>query len=180
MGVAALPAIMAVTSAASAAYSVVSSRQMANAQRKQQQQNNARVHQSMIDQYSQMSNAERQSVNTSIEDSIRVQREHAKRRTNINIMAAASGTSGVSLGNMIRSEDQEAGRNFETLLRNREIELNNFRMQAESIRTGAVSQADTRIIQRPSFLEGALQVGSAALSGYGAGSGLKSELQGGV
>lgn len=180
MGVAAIPMAMAAASSAQAGYSFIQQRQMASAAKKQQEANNKRVHQSMIDQYGQLSNAERQSMRGNLEDSIRVQREHAKRRASINLMAAASGTSGLSVSQLLGGVDSEAGHNMDVLLRNREIEMDNFRQQAMGIRTGAINQTDTRVIQRPSFLEGALNVGSAALQGYSQGSSIRTELEGGV
>lgn len=180
MAVAAIPMAMAAASTAQAGYSFYQERQMASAAKKQQKAHNKRVHENMIEQYGQMSNAERQSIRSNLEDSVEVQREHARRRANVNLMAAASGTSGLSVSQMLGGIDSEAGQNMDTLLRNREVEMDNFRKQATGIRTGAVSQKDTRVIQRPSFLEGALRTGSAALSGYGQGQGIKSGLEGGV
>lgn len=157
---------MLALTAATAANSFQQQRSMAKAQQRQQQRNNERANADMIDQYSQMSDSERQSIEQGLGDSIEVQKEAQRRKAELNLSVASAGVGGNSVLGMLNSIDRDTGANFNTIFKNREVEQSNFRGKATSIRTGAISNYDTRIIEKPSYLQGALQVGSAGAQGY--------------
>lgn len=168
--------IAAVTMAGTALMQGIQSRNQAKAQQEYQQQKNERALSSMQDQYSQLSGAEADARERSIDESMRNQVESAKRKSRINLMAAASGTQGLSVDGMIRDISQQQGRNMNTILRNQDIELQGFRNQAEQIRTGTANRIDNRKIQRPSWGEIGLSTASAGVQGYMTGSDLTSSL----
>lgn len=168
--------IAAVTMAGTALMQGIQSRNQAKAQQEYQQQKNERALSSMQDQYSQLSGAEADARERSIDESMRNQVESAKRKSRINLMAAASGTQGLSVDGMIRDISQQQGRNMNTILRNQDIELQGFRNQAEQIRTGTANRIDKRKIQRPSWGEIGLSTASAGVQGYMTGSDLTSSL----
>lgn len=162
--------------AGQALMSGIQARNQAKAQQEYQQQKNERALSSMQDQYSQLSGAEADARERSIDESMRNQVESAKRKSRINLMAAASGTQGLSVDGMIRDISQQQGRNMNTILRNQDIELQGFRNQAEQIRTGTANRIDKRKIQRPSWGEIGLSTVSAGVQGYMTGSDLTSSL----
>lgn len=168
--------IAAVTMAGTALMQGIQARNQAKAQQEYQQQKNERALSSMQDQYSQLSGAEADARERSIDESMRNQVESAKRKSRINLMAAASGTQGLSVDGMIRDISQQQGRNMNTILRNQDIELQGFRNQAEQIRTGTANRIDKRKIQRPSWGEIGLSTASAGVQGYMTGSDLTSSL----
>lgn len=159
-------AVMASLAAASAANSFKQQRNMAKAQQAQQKRNNERATADMIDQYGQMSDSERQSQEQTISDSMEVQKEAQRRKAELNLSAASTGIGGNSVLGMFNSINRDTGSNFNTIFKNREIEQSNFRNKATSIRTGTVANYDTRIIEKPSYLQGAIQVGTATAQGY--------------
>lgn len=162
--------------AGQALMSGIQARNQAKAQQEYQQQKNERALSSMQDQYSQLSGAEADARERSIDESMRNQVESAKRKSRINLMASASGTQGLSVDGMIRDISQQQGRNMNTILRNQDIELQGFRNQAEQIRTGTANRIDKRKIQRPSWGEIGLSTVSAGVQGYMTGSDLTSSL----
>jgi len=172
--------IAAATMAGQAIMSGIQARKQAEAQQQYQQQQNELALKSMRDQYSQLSSAEKDARERALQDSIQNQEEYAQRRAKINLMAAASGTSGLSVDSMMQDLKQQKGRNLSTIVSNQEIELQGFRNQAESIRTGTAGRIDNRKIQRPSWAEIGLNAASSAAQGYMTGMDIKSQLgQGG-
>ena len=168
--------IAAVTAAGSAMMQGIQARNAAQAAETQRKQKNAAALNSMQDQYSQLSGAEKDSRQRAVEESMANQREYASRRSKISLMAAASGTGGLSVDSMVRDLKQQRGRNMNTIISNQEIELQGFRNQAESIRVGTAARTDNRKIQRPSWAEVGLQTGIAGMQGYAAGSDIQESL----
>ena len=169
-------AIAAVTAAGSAMMQGVQARNAAQAAETQRKQKNAAALNSMQDQYSQLSGAEKDSRQRAVEESMANQREYASRRSKISLIAAASGTSGLSVDSMVRDLRQQRGRNMNTIITNQDIELQGFRNQAESIRVGTAARTDNRKIQRPSWAEVGLQTGIAGVQGYAAGKDIQESL----
>ena len=169
-------AISAVTAAGSAMMQGIQARNAAQAAETQRKQKNAAALNSMQDQYSQLSGAEKDSRQRAVEESMANQREYASRRSKISLIAAASGTSGLSVDSMVRDLRQQRGRNMNTIITNQDIELQGFRNQAESIRVGTAARTDNRKIQRPSWAEVGLQTGIAGVQGYAAGKDIQESL----
>ena len=167
---------MAVASIASSAYSYYSQDQMTKAQMRQQKLQNEAVHRNMIEQYSEMSKAERSEIQANLEDSQEVQAEYLRRKANISLLSNTTGTSGLSINQLLAANRGEQGKNFDTLLKNRTVMLDNFRNQASSIRAGGINQTDTRVLQRPSLLAAGLEMGAAGIQGYSAGSKIGEQL----
>jgi len=168
--------IAAVTAAGSAMMQGIQARNAAQAAETQRKQKNAAALNSMQDQYSQLSGAEKDSRQRAVEESMANQREYASRRSKISLMAAASGTSGLSVDSMVRDLRQQQGRNMNTIITNQDIELQGFRNQAEQIRVGTASRIDNRKIQRPSWAEVGLQTGIAGVQGFAAGKDIQESL----
>ena len=168
--------IAAATMAGQTLMQGVQARQQAAQQQAYQQQQNKRAIESMQGQYSQLSGAEADARSRAVTDSMDNQVEAARRKASINLMAAASGTQGLSIDSMMRDISQQQGRNLNTIVRNQEIELMGFRNQAEQIRTGTASRIDNRKIQRPSWAEVGLNTAAAGAQGYMTGQDLVASL----
>lgn len=167
--------IATVTMAGQAVMQGIEARNQAERQAEYQKQQNRRAIESMQDQYSQLSGAEADARERAVQEGMNNKLEAAKRKSQINLMAAASGTQGLSVDSMMRDISQQRGRNMNTILRNQDIELQGFRNQAEQIRTGTADRIDNRKIQKPSWAEIGINTGAQALQGYmsmsGAGGG---------
>lgn len=161
--------IATATMAGQAVMQGIQARQQAKAQQQYQDQQNKSALASMQDQYSDLNENERDARQRSLMESMQNQEEGARRRASINLMAAASGTQGLSVDSMIQDINRNQGRNLNTIISNQDTELRGFRQQAEQIRTGTASRMDTQKIQRPSWAEIGLQAGSSALQGYTTG-----------
>lgn len=149
----------------------IEARKQAERQAEYQKQQNQRAIESMQDQYSQLSGAEADARERAVQEGMNNKIEAAKRKSQINLMAAASGTAGLSVDSMMRDISQQRGRNMDTILRNQDIELQGFRNQAEQIRTGTAGRIDNRKIQKPSWAEIGINAGAQALQGYASMSG---------
>lgn len=165
--------IAAATMAGQALMQGVQARQQAEAQQQYQQQRNKRALKSMQDQYSQLSGAEADARERALEQTMDNQVEGAKRKARINLMAAASGTQGLSVDGLMQDISRNQGRNLNTIISNQDIELQGFRNQAEQIRTGTANRIDNRKIQRPSWGEIGVSTASAGVQGYMTGTDLK-------
>lgn len=168
--------IAAATMAGQALMQGVQARKQAEQQQAIQKQNNKRAIESMQSQYSQLSGAEADARQRTLDDKLDNQAEAARRKASINLMAAASGTQGLSIDGVMRDISQQQGRNLNTILTNQDIELQGFRNQAEQVRTGTAGRIDNRKIQRPSWLEVGLQTASSAAQGYMMGTDLSASL----
>ena len=168
--------IAAATMAGQALMQGVQARRNAEQQQEMQRLNNRRAIESMQGQYSQLSGAEADARERAVSEAVDNQIEAARRKSRLNLMAAASGTQGLSFDAALRDLKSQQGRNLDTILSNRDIELQGFRNQAEQIRTGTANRIDTRKIQRPSWLEVGLSTASAGVQGYMTGSDLTASL----
>jgi len=161
---------MAVIAVASSVYSGIQAREKADQQNAYRKQQNEQALKSMQSQYSQLSGAEADARERSIVAGMDNQTEAMRRKSSINLMAAASGTQGLSVDSLLQGVRSEQGRNMNTILNNQEIELQGFRNQAEGIRTQTASRIDNRTIQKPSWGEIGLNAANSGASAYsGAG-----------
>lgn len=168
--------IAAATMAGQALMQGVQARKQAEQQQEMQKINNRRAIESMQSQYSQLSGAEADARQRAVSDGMDNQIEAARRKSRINLMAAASGTQGLSVDSMMRDISQQQGRNLNTIVSNQDIELQGFRNQAEQIRVGTEGRIDNRKIQRPSWAEVGLSTASSAAQGYMTGQDLTASL----
>lgn len=168
--------IAAATMAGQTLMQGVEARRQAEQQQQMQEANNKRAIESMQGQYSQLSGAEADARERAATDAMSNQIEAARRKSRINLMAAASGTQGLSFDSALRDIKQQQGRNLNTILKNQEIELQGFRNQAEQIRTGTAGRIDNRKVQRPSWLEVGLNTATSATQGYMTGQDLSASL----
>jgi len=158
--------IAAATMAGQAVMQGIQARKQAAQQAEYQKQQNRRAIDSMQDQYGQLSGAEADARERAVQEGMNNKLEAAKRKSQINLMAAASGTQGLSVDSMMRDISQQRGRNMDTIIRNQDIELQGFRNQAEQIRTGTAGRIDNRKIQKPSWAEIGINAGAQAFQGY--------------
>lgn len=73
----------------------------------------------------------------------------AQKRAQIESMAAATGTSGGTLGTLVGDVYAEGGRNQAAIVDNYNREMVGFTVQAEDVRRGAQSQMRSSAIQKP-------------------------------
>lgn len=171
--------ISAATAAISTVAQGVQARNQAQAQEEYRKQQNEMAIESMQDQYGQISEAEADARERAAQESINNQEQYAQRKARINLMAAASGTQGLSVDSMMRDLKQQKGRNMNTIITNQDIELQGFRNQAEQVRTGTAGRIDTREIKRPSWAAIGLQTAQAGTQGFLRGKAMENALSGG-
>lgn len=164
----ALPALAiasVVASVGSTAYSFYSQRLQASAEADAQKQYNKQISQQAVMAYDDLSPAEIDANRQANEDAMNQQAELFQAKGRVNAFAAASGTLGGSVDSMLFDYTQQRDRNINSILTQREAGLYGIKQQAESIRQNSISSQDTRIISKPSWLEGGFQVGSSIVSG---------------
>lgn len=171
--------IAAATMAGSAIMQGIEARKQAEQQRAYQKQQNELAMESMRSQYSQLSSAEADARERGLQEGMDNQIQAAQRKSQINLMAAASGTQGLSVDSMMQDIKRQEGRNLDTIVRNQDIELQGFRNQAEQIRTGTAGRIDNRKIERPSWAEIGINAASSAAQGYMTGQDMTSGFGGG-
>lgn len=160
-------------SAASTAFAIFGSIQSfmtaqdnANAQAKAQEQRNDALIEQTIANYDELSDIERQSQEKAFDESIGVQKDYLKEKGRVNVMAAALGTGGQSLGTQLQDLESQKYSNYDTILQNRQGELDNIRSQAETLRYQARANMDITPISRPSWAKAVVDIGSTAIGGY--------------
>lgn len=161
----------AAVAAVGAIYSGYVSQQQAKAQIEAQERNNELAAESMLNQYSELSEAEKDSRNAALEQTQENQEEYQRRKSRINLITAASGAGGMSVDSMMQDLRANKGSNMNAIVNNQEIELDKFRSRSTAIQTQAKSRIDKRKIHKPSWGEIGLQAGVAAASAYAGGGG---------
>ena len=161
-----IPFIPYIVAAAGAYASYDQGQKQADAMAKQQELNNEATLKSAVSQYSEMGAFEQEAARQNLNDSLDVQADRSRAVGRVNLMTAASGTSGLSMDSLLTDIRQSKGRNMETINQNRQTDLANFRQQASNIRYGAASQMDTRTISRPSAVAAGLEVAGEATGAY--------------
>lgn len=160
----------AAVSVASTLYSGYQQRQQAKQQEKYQEQQNELVAKSMRDQYSQLSDAEAEAREQTLQEAQQNTVEYQKRKSRINLMSAVSGTGGLSVDSMMRDLRANRGENMNNIIHNQDVKLQQFRNKAEGIRTQTASRTDNRKINRPSWGAIGLKAAANGVSAYsGAG-----------
>lgn len=165
----AVPAILAAVSAAAAIKTGLDARKSAQAAGDLQEEQNKNLRISAAQKYNDLIPAQRDTFETSAEDSIQAQAELFRAKGQVNVLAGASGTYGGSVDSMLRDLNATHGQNIRNIVHNRENEISGYKAQAEGIRYGAQREQGNRYFAKPSYLGiGASAVGSAASSYYGA------------
>lgn len=159
-------AVAVAVSVASAAYSMYSARQNAQAQEEAAEKRNKQQVETTIANYGELSEAELDAQKQSLDDSLTMQREYLREKGRINVMAAYSGTGGMSVASQLQDLERVKFNNYDALQMSQQASFDNIADQAESMRYGAMASMDVTPISRPSWFAGALNIGSAAVSGY--------------
>lgn len=103
----------------------------------------------------------------------------AQKRAQVEALAAATGTSGGTLGTLVGDVYSEGGRNQAAIVDNYNREMMGFTAQAEDVRRGAQSQTRSSEIQKPTageWLSLAADTTSKMYSGIKKGKEINSEL----
>lgn len=167
--------VSAGVSAASAVAAGYQQQQQAKQQEAYRKQQNEIAKESMLDQYSELSAAEKESRTASLEQKQENQDEYQKRKAKLNLMAAASGTGGLSVDSMMQDLKAERGRNINAIVHNQEVELDKFRSKSEAIRTQTKSRVDNRKIKKPSWGSIGLNAAAQGVSSYAGAGGFGKE-----
>lgn len=165
----ALPALAiasAVATVGSTAYSFYSQRQQAQAEADYQAEYNHQLNIQAANSYDDLSPATIDANRQANDEALNQQAEAIQAKGRVNVFAAASGTMGGSVDSMLFDIDQQKDKNLNNILLQRESGLFNIRQQAENIRQGAMNGQQRNIINKPSWLEGAFNVGSSAISAF--------------
>lgn len=137
-----------------AAYSAIGNMQaqknIAAANKIQQDINNQIVMDDAINQYAQLSAAERDVAEKASEQLLDNQLTMIQQKENAKLLAGASGTQGASINSMLFDISQTGGANQAAIIQNRANAFDDIRKQADSIRFGARRGQDTRQISKPS------------------------------
>ena len=171
MAVAALPFILGGLSAAQVFVQAEQTKLNAEAQAKAQEQNNQSIRLAAVQQYDDLSRAERDVIEQADLESLDQQRQHIQAQGRVNAMAGASGTYGGSVDSVLRDLVQTRGRNVAAIRSNKKTQLDDIRVQSEAIRFGARAQQGNRVFTKPKAGLVALSAGTAALSSYSAAGG---------
>lgn len=161
---------MAVATTAISVAAAVQQTAQARANAKAQEQaaelrNEALVEQTVAN-YDELADVELDAQQRAIDDSLSVQKGYIQQKGNVNVMAAAMGTGGMSVQSQLEDLEREKYSNYNTVLLSKQAEMDNIRSQAESIRYQAANNMDVRPVSRPSYAAAALNIGATALSGY--------------
>jgi hypothetical protein len=146
--------------------STVQANKTAKAQEAAQAKRNQQQVEQTVANYDELAEVERESQQKSLEDSFAVQKDYIQSKGRVNVMAAAMGTGGQSVSGQLQDVERTKYSNYNTILLNRQAELDNVADQAKSLRFQAASNMDVTPISRPSFAAAALNIGSQVVSGY--------------
>lgn len=138
----------------------------AEAQQKAAEARNEQLVQQTIANYDELSKVELEAQQQSLEQSIDMQKDYIASKGRVNVMAAAMGTGGGAVASQLHALERTKYSNYHTILMDRQARLDNVKAQAESMRYQAASGMDVSPVSRPSWANAALNIGTAALSGY--------------
>ena len=139
----------------------------ANAQEAAQNKRNEQQVEQTVANYDELAEVEMDVQQKALDDSVSVQRSYIKDKGRVNVMAAAMGTGGMSVSNQLLDVEKAKYSNYNTILLNRQADMDNIADQAKSMRFQAASNMDVSPISRPSYAAAALNIGSQVISGYG-------------
>ena len=137
-------------------------RSEAKALKKQQEEQWKQQMINVREQYRQLGAAEQQANQEAGEQLIDNQVSLLQQKSQVELMAAATGTGGASISSMLTDLTGQAGRNQSKIIRNFENQQQGFINQAKAIRTGG--QMVQRQIKKPSAFAAVAQ-GLSALPG---------------
>ena len=166
----AIPFILAGLTTAQVVMQGQEQKAMAEAQTKAQEQNNKSLRLAAVQQYDDLSRAERDAIDQSDRESLAQQKQALQAQGRINVMSGASGTYGGSVDSVLHDLVQTRGKNVAAIRSNRDTNLEDIRIQSEAIRFGARANQGNRIFSKPSSGAIALGAATSGLNSYaGAG-----------
>lgn len=160
-----IAAVSTAVSVAATASQFYSQSQQAKAQAEAVSQQNEQLVKQAVDSYDDLTPAEIDAQRNAADMELQQQAEALQAKGRVNVFAAASGTAGQSVDSMLFNIDAIKARNTNEILKQREAGLFSIKQQAEQSRQGAISNMSQEAIQRPSWIEAGLKMGTQAVSG---------------
>lgn len=160
-----IAAVSTAVSVAATASQFYSQSQQAKAQAEAVSQQNEQLAKQAVESYDDLTPAEIDAQRNAADMELQQQAEALQARGRVNVFAAASGTAGQSVDSMLFNIDAIKARNTNEILKQREAGLFSIKQQAEQSRQGAISNMSREAIQRPSWIEAGLKMGTQAVSG---------------
>ncbi|AID17696.1 internal virion protein [Escherichia phage ECBP5] len=160
-----IAAVSTAVSVAATAASFYQQSQQAKAQEQAAKKQNEQLAQQAIESYDDLTPAEIDAQRNAADMELQQKAEALQAKGRVNVFAAASGTAGQSVDSMLFNIDAIKARNTNEILRQREAGLFSIKQQAEQSRQGAISNMSREAIQRPSWVEAGLKIGTQTISG---------------
>lgn len=160
-----IAAVSTAVSVAATASQFYSQSQQAKAQAEAVSQQNEQLAKQAVESYDDLTSAEIDAQRNAADMELQQQAEALQAKGRVNVFAAASGTAGQSVDSMLFNIDAIRARNTNEILKQREAGLFSIKQQAEQSRQGAISNMSREAIQRPSWIEAGLKMGTQAVSG---------------
>nr|UVX54878.1 MAG: hypothetical protein [Bacteriophage sp.] len=160
-----IAAVSTAVSVAATASQFYSQSQQAKAQAEAVSQQNEQLAKQAVESYDDLTPAEIDAQRNAADMELQQQAEALQAKGRVNVFAAASGTAGQSVDSMLFNIDAIKARNTNEILKQREAGLLSIKQQAEQSRQGAISNMSREAIQRPSWIEAGLKMGTQAVSG---------------
>lgn len=160
-----IAAVSTAVSVAATASQFYSQSQQAKAQAEAVSQQNEQLAKQAVESYDDLTPAEIDAQRNAADMELQQQAEALQAKGRVNVFAAASGTAGQSVDSMLFNIDVIKARNTNEILKQREAGLFSIKQQAEQSRQGAISNMSREAIQRPSWIEAGLKIGTQAVSG---------------
>lgn len=160
-----IAAVSTAVSVAATASQFYSQSQQAKAQAEAVSQQNEQLAKQAVESYDDLTPAEIDAQRNAADMELQQQAEALQAKGRVNVFAAASGTAGQSVDSMLFNIDAIRARNTNEILKQREAGLFSIKQQAEQSRQGAISNMSREAIQRPSWIEAGLKMGTQAVSG---------------
>lgn len=160
-----IAAVSTAVSVAATASQFYSQSQQAKAQAEAVSQQNEQLAKQAVESYDDLTPAEIDAQRNAADMELQQQAEALQAKGRVNVFAAASGTAGQSIDSMLFNIDAIKARNTNEILKQREAGLFSIKQQAEQSRQGAISNMSREAIQRPSWIEAGLKLGTQAVSG---------------
>lgn len=160
-----IAAVSTAVSVAATASQFYSQSQQAKAQAEAVSQQNEQLAKQAVESYDDLAPAEIDAQRNAADMELQQQAEALQAKGRVNVFAAASGTAGQSVDSMLFNIDAIKARNTNEILKQREAGLFSIKQQAEQSRQGAIGNMSREAIQRPSWIEAGLKIGTQAVSG---------------
>lgn len=158
-------AATAISIAASIQQSVQANKN-ANAQEDAARKRNESLVEQTVANYDELADVELDKQQQALDSTKGVQEQYIQEKGRINVMAAAMGTSGMSVKSQLNDLGRDKYSNYNTILLNRQADMDNIRSQAETMRHQAANSMDVSPISRPSYAAAALNIGGQAMGAY--------------